>query len=364
MDGSANGHIVMPESQPVTFSVSDGFEKFLATHNITLAATSYQSGRLYLVGRHPSGGLVLSEEYFSKAMGLHVGQNDLYLLADRHLVHLTNTVPQNRRSQGVFDKSFVPASVSSTGDINGHDIAMAKDGRLIFVNTRSNCLSTLDEDGDVIPVWSPGFLNGVQTGDRCHLNGLAIDGGASAYVTGMARSCKVNGWRRHRVDGGFVMDVQSNRVIVEGLSMPHSPRVHDGELWVCNSGTGELGIIDREVGRFQPFAFFPGFVRGLAIHGKYAFVGLSRPRHARFEGLPLHARLEEDELTPWTGIQIVDTTTAETVGWFRIEGPITELYDVAVIQDTGCATANGMLPEFYQTAVDADQAELAHAIRA
>lgn len=355
MDGFSHGHDMLPETRPVSFSVSDGFDAFLAAQNITIAATSYQSGRLYLAGRHPAGGLVLSEEYFSKAMGLHVHADDLYLLADRHLVHLTNTVAEGNLSQGLFNKSFVPAAIHPTGDINGHDLAMAGDGRMIFVNTRSNCLSTLTDDGDVAPVWSPAFLNGVQLGDRCHLNGLAIDGGASAYVTGMARSCKVNGWRRHRVDGGFIMDVQSNRVVAEGLSMPHSPRVHDGELWVCNSGTGELGVVDRQHGRFLPFAFFPGFIRGLAFHGNYAFVGLSRPRHARFDGLPLHARLAEDDLTPWTGIQIIDTTTAETVAWFRIEGPVSELYDVAVLPGVGCAVANGMLPQFYTpTAQDAD----------
>ena len=356
MDGSVYGQDLSPDLQPVTFSVSDGFASFLASQNITVAASSYQSGRLYLVGSHPSGGLVLSEEYFSKAMGLHAHEDDLYVLADRHLIHLTNTVATGKRSQGIFDKSFAPKAIHATGDINGHDVAIANEGRVIFVNTRSNCLSTLTDDGDVVPVWAPAFLNGVQIGDRCHLNGLAIDGSDSAYVTGMARSCKVNGWRRHRNDGGFVMDVQTNRVLAQGLSMPHSPRVHDGELWVCNSGTGELGIVDRDKGRFHPFAFFPGFIRGLAFHDKYAFVGLSRPRHARFDGLPLHARLEEDELTPWTGIQVIDTTTRETAGWMRIEGPVTELYDVAILPEVGCATANGMLPEFYAPVEDSKRA--------
>ena len=78
--------------------------------------------------------------------------------------------------------------------------------------------------------------------------------------------------------------------------MPHSPRLWNGRLWVLNSGTGELGHVefDGSKGSFKPLAFCPGFVRGLAFHGKYAFVGLSKPRYQRFEGLALDQRLADD----------------------------------------------------------------------
>jgi len=36
------------------------------------------------------------------------------------------------------------------------------------------------------------------------------------------------------------------------------------------------------MGRFEPRAFCPGFLRGLAFRDKYAFVGLSKPRYKRF----------------------------------------------------------------------------------
>jgi hypothetical protein len=29
--------------------------------------------------------------------------------------------------------------------------------------------------------------------------------------------------------------------VIGGLSMPHSPRIYAGRLWVLNSGTGEIG---------------------------------------------------------------------------------------------------------------------------
>ena len=68
---------------------------------------------------------------------------------------------------------------------------------------------------------------------------------------------------------------------------------------MLNSGTGELGWIERaekaKDAKFHVVAFCPGFVRGLGFHGKYAFVGLSKPRYERFEGLALDKKLAETD---------------------------------------------------------------------
>ena len=64
----------------------------------------------------------------------------------------------------------------------------------------------------------------------------------------------------------------------DGLSMPHSPRVHNGKLWLLNAGTGHLGYIDAKSGKFEPVTFLPGYARGLTFHGDYAIVGLSKQR--------------------------------------------------------------------------------------
>ena len=133
--------------------------------------------------------------------------------------------------------------------------------------------------------------------DRCHLNGLAMEDGVPRYVTAVSKSNTVDGWRDRRSDGGIVVDVRSGEIVIGGLSMPHSPRLHRGKLWVLNSGTGEIGWIERgssaEGATFHVLAFCPGFVRGLAFHGKHAFVGLSKPRYDRFEGLALDRKLAE-----------------------------------------------------------------------
>jgi uncharacterized protein (TIGR03032 family) len=78
-------------------------------------------------------------------------------------------------------------------------------------------------------------------------------------------------------------------------------------------------------------AFCPGFVRGLAFHGKYAFVGLSKPRYQRFEGLDLDRKLSETDSEPWCGVQVIDLDSGACVHWFRIDGPVAELYDLGVV---------------------------------
>jgi uncharacterized protein (TIGR03032 family) len=125
--------------------------------------------------------------------------------------------------------------------------------------------------------------------------------------------------------------------------MPHSPRLHGGELWLLNSGTGELGIVELPknggMGRFEPVAFCQGFLRGLAFYGRYAFVGLSKPRYKRFEGLVLDARLGAADSEPWCGVQVIDLEKRSCVDWFRIDGQVAELYDLAVIPGFACPMA-------------------------
>src|SRR5204862_271475 len=151
--------------------------------------------------------------------------------------------------------------------------------------------ATLDDRDSFAPLWRPPFLSKLAPEDRCHLNGLALVDGRARYVTAVATTDVADGWRDRRRDGGVVIDVQSNQIIASGLSMPHSPRWHRGRLWLLDSGTGRLGSLGPG-GAFQPLAFCPGNLRGLAFAGDHAIVGLSEPRHEKtFGGLALGERL-------------------------------------------------------------------------
>jgi uncharacterized protein (TIGR03032 family) len=146
-------------------------------------------------------------------------------------------------------------------------------------------------------------------------------------VTAVSRSDLADGWRDRRADGGCVLDMDSGEVVVEGLSMPHSPRVHEGKLWLLNSGTGFLGTVDAKTGTFEPVTFCPEYLRGLCFVGDYAVAGLSMPRGNTFSGLALYDNLKTHDAEPRCGLVVIDTKTGDLAHWLRIKGVVEELYD-------------------------------------
>src|SRR6202011_5067810 len=126
-----------------------------------------------------------------------------------------------------------------------------------------------------------------------------------------------------RRDGGAVLEVPTGQVVVSGLSMPHSPRWHQGRLWLHNSGTGFFSHVDLERGAFVPLTFCPGYLRGLAFSGDYAVVGLSRPRHNKtFSGLALDETLAAKGTDARCGLHVIDLRSGDSVHWLRVEGMV------------------------------------------
>lgn len=327
-----------PEKPAVSYSMSAGFVGLLNRLDVSVAVTSYQSGRVYLLGRNPRGGLMVNEQYFQKAMGLGAEDDGFLLATQFQLLEFRNVLRTNERAEQVYEKVYVPRKAHITGVLDAHDIGRLKDGRLVFVNTLFNCLATPHPVQSFEEYWRPEFITALVPEDRCHLNGMAMDGVVPAFVTAVSRSDTIDGWRDRRSDGGVLIDVDRNEVVCAGLSMPHSPRVHDGKVWLLNSGEGELGYFDPaapDLG-FQPQAFCPGFLRGLALRAGHAFVGLSKPRYRRFEGLALDARLARSDSEPWCGLQVIDLARGSVVEWFRIDGAVSELYDVALLPGAVC----------------------------
>ena len=229
-----------------SYSMSAGLVARLRALDIALAVTSYQSGLLYLIGRNPkTGGLNVHQTPILRPMGLaQTPGGVLTLAAGLHLIRFVNTLEANQRANELFDACYVPRTLHMTGDLDAHDIGDGGAGKPIFVNTRFNCLATISDRYSFEEVWRPRFISALVDEDRCHLNGLAMREGKPAYVTAVSRSDTIDGWRDRRADGGVVIDVATGAVVCEGLSMPHSPRLHNGDLWVLNSGSGELGIVD------------------------------------------------------------------------------------------------------------------------
>jgi len=307
------------------------FAAWLAEQQVSLAFTTYQTGKLFLLGRQPDGRLTVMERNFNRCMGLWADGQTLWVSSLYQLWRFENVLRPGEIYQGC-DRLYVPKTGHTTGDLDVHDVAVAGDGRVIFVATLFGCLATLNERYSFTPLWRPPFLSKLAAEDRCHLNGLALEDGRPRYVTAVSTSDVADGWRDRRRDGGVVLEVPGGRVLAERLSMPHSPRVYRDRLWLLNSGTGMLGSIDRAGGAFVPLTFCPGYLRGLAFSGDYAVVGLSRPRHDKtFAGLPLEQELAQRGADARCGLQVIDLRTGDIVHWVRLEGMVSELYDVAVL---------------------------------
>jgi protein O-GlcNAc transferase len=321
----------MTAAPPLEVRTSRHFVSWLAESRLSLAFTTYQTNRLFLVGTKPDGRLSVFERYFDRPMGLHATAERLYLSTRYQLWTFDDALPPGELHEG-FDRVYVPRHARTTGDLDVHDVAVDRDGRVVFVNTAYSCLATTSERYSFTPLWQPPFVSRLAPEDRCHLNGLAMADGAPAYVTAVSRSDVLAGWRERRHTGGLVIDVRSGAIVLAELSMPHSPRVHRDRLWVLNSGTGELGWVDLARGRFEPVAFCPGFLRGLAFAGDLAIVGLSKQRQERtFAGLALDERLRAKDAEARCGLWVIDLKSGVVAHWFELEGVVIELYDVQVL---------------------------------
>ena len=331
------------EPLPVQIIASRNFIDWMQASQISLAFTTYQSSRLMLLGIDAQGKMSGIERIFDRAMGLYTTPSRLYLASRYQLWQLDNVLGAGELYNNYYDKVYVPRIAYTTGDLDVHDLALSTDSNQpVFISTLLNCLATTSDSYSCTPLWKPAFISSIINEDRCHLNGLAMVEGKPRYVTACSQSDTIDGWRDKRQKGGCVIDIQSNEVIANGLSMPHSPRFYQGKLWLLNAGTGDFGYVELNTGKFQPITFCPGFLRGLAFVENYALVGLSKPRREQtFSGLELDKRLIAKKAEPWCGIMVIDITTGTVVHWFRLEGEITELYDVQVLHGVKCPYALG-----------------------
>ena len=85
--------------------------------------------------------------------------------------------------------------------------------------------------------------------------------GVRRYATAGSCCDVVDGWRERRYEGGILIDVQTDRIVTEDLSMPHSPRLNARVLWVLDSGRGYLCRVEEKSGKTERVAFCPGFAR-------------------------------------------------------------------------------------------------------
>lgn len=314
---------------PLRSSHSTSFPILLKELGLSVFVTTYQAGKLVMLRAE---GELLNTHFrgFSSPMGLAIDDHRLAMGTPGH-VWLFQNVPavgRRREPEGRLDACYLPRSSHCTGNILVHEMAWSGD-ELWIVNTRFSCLCTLDRFHSFVPRWKPPFVTALAPEDRCHLNGVGLRDGRPRYVTMHGQADSPAGWREHKAQGGVLMDVSCNEIINSSLSMPHSPRWHNGQLWVLESGAGKVGVIDSRTGRFETVASLPGFTRGLDFYGDYAFIGLSQVREtAVFSGIDITDRLSERSCGVW----VLNVTTGQTVAFVKFEDAVQEIFAVQVLQ--------------------------------
>ena len=327
----------------VRYRHSPSFVEVLRGLGCSLAVSTYQAGKLATIGVVENK-LHFSFHNFDQAMGVAVSASHMAVGAKGQIWFLDNnrSIASSLAPAGAFDDCYLARRAHVTGGIHCHEMAWSDGGDLWVVNTLFSCLSTLHGEYSFVPRWRPPFITALAGEDRCHLNGLAMDGGRPRFVTVMSETDQPGGWRQAKETTGCVLDVGSGAAVTRGLAMPHSPRWHRDRLWVLNSGFGSLEAVDLASGRRDTVVTMPGYTRGLAFCGSFAFIGLSRIREsAVFGGVPIADH--RDQLK--CGVGVVDLQTGQPVASLEFETGVEEIFDVQVLFNSRCTAICGPRPD-------------------
>jgi uncharacterized protein (TIGR03032 family) len=314
-------------------SRSAGLVDWMLAERLSLAFTSYNSGSLIVAGVAPDGRVAFNEQYYVRAMGLHYRDGSLTIASLFQVWRLRNLLRPGEFANAAYDCVLAPRQAHVTGYLDSHELGVTDDDEIVFVSSLYSCLATIDEQYSFRPVWQPPFITALAPEDRCHLNGLAIQDGKPRYATAVSASDRANGWRDHPDRGGVLIDIEANRTITDELSMPHSPRVHDGAVWVLDSGRGYLVRVDPASGARTDVVFCPGFLRGMSIRNGHAVVAVSALRSGSFPLPQLRRELERRKMQDWCGILVIDLERGVIAEHIRYEAGITELFDVALLPE-------------------------------
>ena len=325
----------MQADVPFACTFTPGLPELLRRLNVSLALTTYQAGKVALFSPS-SGGVTQLLRTFPQAMGLAVegeGPSLRMAVATKTEVTVLANEPGLAATYpaqpGNYDALFVPRTRYITGPLDLHDLAWGEhEGRRVLwaVNTLFSTLCVIDGSASFRPVWHPPFVSRRVPEDRCHLNGMALLDGRPEFATAFAQTDTAQGWRVDPTRTGVLLDVESREVVMDGLAMPHSPRLVEGQLFVLASAMGAVLAVDPEKGTADEVCRLPGFVRGMSHAGGYLFVGLSKLREGRTFG---DLELTASELR--AGVAVVDLKTGEVVAMLHYRSSCEEIFEVQVL---------------------------------
>jgi uncharacterized protein (TIGR03032 family) len=315
---------------PFACTYSSQVPELLQKLQCSIAISTYQAGKLVFISALNESKIVQLPRSFDKPMGIaHDHEKDKLALAckDEVIVFANSSglAEHYPRSPEKYDALYMPRATYHTGTLDIHDLNFGEDGKLYGVNTLFSSIVKIDDDYNFTPVWKPTFIDAVVAEDRCHLNGMAMLNAKPKYVTAFGQGNTFQSWRDTVTTGGVLIDVGTDEIIIEGLAMPHTPRIFNGELYTLLSATGELIKIDKAKGTYEVIVKLDGFVRGMDLHKDYLFIGLSKLRENSSTFVKLNPKANE------AGIMIVHLPTGSIAGKITYQTSLDEIYDVHVL---------------------------------
>jgi uncharacterized protein (TIGR03032 family) len=314
------------EYRDIRCTHSENFPALLTQLRLSVLISTYQTGHL-VVAAARQGRLVLTFHQFERAMGIAVKPGTLAVCTRKEVWFARNApdIAGKLEPGGQYDACFLARTAHFTGDLQAHEAGWVGN-EFWVVNTLFSCLAALHPCYSFAPRWRPPFVSALRPEDRCHLNGLAVVDGRPRYATALGETDSPEGWRAVKATGGCLIEVPSGCLVVRGLALPHSPRMHEGQVFLLHSGQGRLEVVDPATGHVTAVTEVPGVARGLAVHDGFAFVGLSKARPS-LEGVPIVAR--RDELK--CGLVVVDLRTGGHAGHLEFRSGVEEVFDVQVL---------------------------------
>jgi uncharacterized protein (TIGR03032 family) len=317
---------------PFSCTYTSHVPEILQKLKCTIAISTYQAGKLVMISAKDENFLIQLPRTFEKPMGIatHPIKDKLALACKDEVMVFSNSPNLAHFYPGApqkYDALYMPRLTYHTGNLDIHDLSFGEDDTLYAVNTLFSSIIKIDADYNFTPYWKPPFIDEIASEDRCHLNGMAMLNGKPKYVTAFGKGNTPQSWRDTVTKSGLIMDVETNEIIVEGLAMPHSPRIYNGELYCLLSATGELIRVNPENRSYDVVLKLDGFVRGMDLHKDYLFIGLSKLR----KNSSTFAKLDFADKANEAGIVIVHLPTASIAGKISYQTSLDEIYDVHIL---------------------------------
>ena len=304
---------------------------FLAKHKLSLAFTTYQAGKLILLSSKDNR-INQTPISFKKPMGIAI-QGSKLAVACIDEIQLFSNEEQQRTSKKSelkeFDSIYTHRATYHTGILDIHDLEFGE-GLIWGVNTLFSCLAIYDVNFSFRPKWKPPFTSTLVPDDKCHLNGMAMQNNLPKYVTALSKDDTKHGWRKDKLHTGILMEVPSGELILEGLSMPHSPIIYQDELFVLESGNGNLLKVLPNEKKTELIYNFNCFVRGLSFYKNFALIGKSKIRETSKDFDDLNVKQNSN----YAGILLFDMKTKKIIGEINYETDVEEIFDVQILENT------------------------------